>query len=181
MHCLFLNFHIPIRSHIYVLKFQPIVITTSMHFRNFLLLLTLPFLAQAMVPLAPLQPMRPNRLHLLRMKIDYGTGYDPRNRPVIKQTLNGDSIDYTQSLSLSQKSQQAHAAPMPLEKSIALAGNAVQTLEVPNRTTDTRVIHDGVIMLKLCLDVSNSGLASQVVQGIRYCSSGYDPQKRMRT
>tara|TARA_Y100000389_G_scaffold15396_1_gene13664 strand:+ start:68652 stop:69296 length:645 start_codon:yes stop_codon:yes gene_type:complete len=178
---LFLNFHITVQPHIYVLKFQLIVTTSEMHFKTLFLLLTLPLLAQAMLPLVFMQPLRPNRLDLLRMKIDYGTGYDPRNRPGIQQIANSESIGYTQSLSLAQTPQQADAAPMPLEKSIALASNAVQTMEVPNHTTDTRVIHDGVIMLKLCVDVSNSGLTSKVVQGIRYCSSGYDPKNRLET
>lgn len=100
------------------------------------------------------------------MKIDYGVGYDPRNRPIQIHESN------------------LHDVAMPAEP--APDQNAASHPRENHESSHT-VLHYGVIMLKVCIDSSSPGepqnqpAASQSTLDdarIVYASSGYDPRAR---
>lgn len=100
------------------------------------------------------------------MKIDYGMGYDPRNRPSQIQDSNLNDV------------------AMPVEPSPDQ--NAASYPHQDHESTHT-VLHYGVIMLKVCIDSSspeepqNQPAASESTlhdSNIVYASSGYDPKTR---
>ena len=100
------------------------------------------------------------------MKIDYGVGYDPRNRPLRIQDSN---LNYM---------------AMPAEPSPDQ--NAASHPHQDHESTHT-VLHYGVIMLQVCIDSNspekpqNQSTASESTlnyPNIVYASSGYDPRAR---
>ena len=110
--------------------------------------------------------LRPFSHHRWSMKIDYGVGYDPRNRPLRVQESN------------------LHDMAMPAEPSPDQ--NAASHPRQDHESSHT-VLHYGVIMLKVCIDSNSPGepqnqpAASQSTlddANIRYASSGYDPRAR---
>ena len=139
-----------------------------------LLLLSLFFqLSAALISTMPLQ--RPaaygqykQSLLPLRMRIDYGQGYDPRNRPKLRTITesyeNNQVLDYKHSLSLPELTQKVINEPTVFNEKIC-------------QTPESRVIHDGVILLKISLDLSKNE-ETKIMSNIRYCSSGYDPATR---
>lgn len=100
------------------------------------------------------------------MKIDYGVGYDPRNRPFQIHESNLDDVAMP-----AKPSPDQNAASHPRQ----------------DHESSHIVLHHGVIMLKVCIDSSsaaepqNQPTASQSTlnyPNIVYASSGYDPRAR---
>tara|TARA_Y100000356_G_scaffold134134_1_gene142703 strand:+ start:6115 stop:6420 length:306 start_codon:yes stop_codon:yes gene_type:complete len=100
------------------------------------------------------------------MKIDYGVGYDPRNRPLWVQESNLNHMAMP-------------AEPSPDQNAASHSGQ--------DHESSHTVLHYGVIMLKVCIDSNSPGepqnqpAASQSTlnyPNIVYASSGYDPKAR---
>ena len=100
------------------------------------------------------------------MKIDYGVGYDPRNRPFQIHESNFDDVAMP-------------AKPSPDQNAASHSGQ--------DHESSHTVLHYGVIMLKVCIDSNSPGepqnqpAASQSTldyPNIVYASSGYDPKAR---
>ena len=81
-------------------------------------------------------------------RIDYGSGYDPRNRPVT-QTGHG-----------------SHAAATESRYS-----------PLPNSTPETSALCQGVLVLKICLDLSR-GETVESTKPVEYSMSLYEPASR---
>ena len=124
---------------------------------------TLPSITPALRTTSNLSPPSHQRWS---MKIDYGVGYDPRNRPFQIHESNLDDVAMP-----AKPSPDQNAASHPRE----------------NNESSHTVLHYGVIMLKVCIDSNSPGepqnqpAASQSTlnyPNIVYASSGYDPKAR---
>ena len=81
-------------------------------------------------------------------RIDYGSGYDPRNRPVT-QNRHGGHVAATES----------------------------QYSALPNSTPETSALCQGVLVLKICLDLSR-GETMESTKPVEYSMSLYEPARR---
>ena len=100
----------------------------------------------------------------LQMKIDYGVGYDPRNRP--SRRLEVEDVPVQSSMPTLEMPTQA----MPK-----------QTMEKPSNTA----LHYGVVVLKVCLEGKTVGTVETEMVPMRrdldYATSAYDPKNRKYT
>jgi len=104
------------------------------------------------------------------MKIDYGVGYDPRNRPL--------RIEDTSPLRIEDTSPDQVVIPVEPNTDHNTASHSHQDHE-PTHT----VLHYGVIMLKVCVDGNSNDQPAPAESthnqpNIVYASSGYDPRSR---
>jgi hypothetical protein len=81
-------------------------------------------------------------------RIDYGSGYDPRNRPVPQNRHGG------------------HAAATESQYS-----------PLPNSTPEASALCQGVLVLKICLDLSRDDTVEST-KPIEYSMSLYEPARR---
>ena len=120
-----------------------------------ILLSSLP--AQAFTPTLSLRRGSP-----LQMKIDYGVGYDPRNRP--SRRLEVEDVPVQTTMPTLEMPTQA----MP-----------TQTMEKPPSNT---ALHYGVLVLKVCLEGKTVGTVETemmpVTRDLDYATSAYDPKNR---
>ena len=129
-------------------------------------LLLLAISVQAFTPHMGLQMT----LHPPRTRIDYGLGYDPKNRPSCQLSeLSSPSLSgYTNSLSSMNTSPPTPDKPLPssplhygvLVLKVCLEGKTVETEMVPAKTTD--------MASETTPDTST----------LRYATSAYDPKDR---
>ena len=105
-----------------------------------------------------------------RARIDYGTGYDPKNRPQV--ALRAPSYLDNVALDIQENTAEPHALPR-------FEPHAMHPPE-----SNTKALHDAVIVLKISLDaysrqdVNVPAQAAPREDRITYSSSGYDPQSR---
>ena len=114
-------------------------------------------------------------LHSPRTRIDYGLGYDPKNRP--SRHLSGSSLSgYTNSME--NMSPPTHTQDMP----------------PPSSPLHSSPLHYGVLVLKVCLEgqtvetemvpAKTTDMVSQTTDMVpdtstlRYATSAYDPKNR---
>ena len=129
-------------------------------------LLLLAISVQAFTPHMTLQMS----LHPPRTRIDYGLGYDPKNRPSrqLSELSSPSLTTYTNSLSSKNTSPPIPDKPLPssplhygvLVLKVCLEGKTVETEMVPAKTTD---------------------MASETTPDtspLRYATSAYDPRDR---
>ncbi|MGB1607196.1 MAG: hypothetical protein ACPIOQ_81475, partial [Promethearchaeia archaeon] len=83
-----------------------------------------------------------------RPRIDYGLGYDPRNRPVT-QTGHGGHV----------------------------AAKESRYASLPNSTPETSALCQGMLVLKICLDLSR-GDTVEYAKPVEYSMSLYEPARR---
>ena len=118
-----------------------------------ILLSSLP--AQAFTPTLSLRRGSP-----LQMKIDYGVGYDPRNRP----------------------SRRLEVEDVPVQTTMPTPAMPTQAVEKPPGNT---ALHYGVVVLKVCLEGKTVGTVETEMVPVRrdldYATSAYDPKTRKYT
>ena len=94
------------------------------------------------------------------MKIDYGVGYDPRNRPSRRLEVEDVPVQTT----------------MPTLEMPAMPTQAVE--KPPGNTA----LHYGVVVLKVCLEGKTVGTVETEMVPVRrdldYATSAYDPKNR---
>ena len=103
----------------------------------------------------------------LQMKIDYGVGYDPRNRPSRRLEVEDVPVQTTMP-TLEMPTQAMPTQAMP-----------TQTMEKPPSNT---ALHYGVVVLKVCLEGKTVGTVETEMVPVRrdldYATSAYDPKNR---
>ena len=107
-------------------------------------------------------------LHSPRTRIDYGLGYDPKNRPSrqLSELSSPSLTTYTNSLSSKNTSPPTPDKPLPssplhygvLVLKVCLEGKTVETEMVPAKTTASETTPD--------------------TSPLRYATSAYDPRDR---
>ena len=132
-------------------------------------LLLLAISVQAFTPHMALQMA----LHPPRTRIDYGIGYNPKNRPSRQLSeLSGPSLPaHTNSVSSKNNSPPTPDNPLPssplhygvLVLKVCLEGKTVETNLVSAKTTD------------MALETTNTVPATST---LRYATSAYDPKSR---
>ena len=132
-------------------------------------LLLLAISVQAFTPHMSLQMA----LHPPRTRIDYGIGYDPKNRPSrqLSELSSPSLTTYTNSLSSMNTSPPTPDEPLPssplhygvLVLKVCLEGKTVETNLVPAKTTD------------MALETTDTVPATST---LRYITSAYDPKSR---
>ncbi|MAT10852.1 MAG: hypothetical protein CMM02_07575 [Rhodopirellula sp.] len=132
-------------------------------------LLLLAISVQAFTPHMALQMA----LHPPRTRIDYGIGYNPKNRPSRQLSeLSGPSLPaHTNSVSSKNNSPPTPDNPLPssplhygvLVLKVCLEGKTVETEMVPTKMTD------------MALETTDTVPATST---LRYATSAYDPKSR---
>ena len=101
----------------------------------------------------------------LQMKIDYGVGYDPRNRPSRRLEVEDVPVKAT----------------MP---TLEMPAQAMPTQAV-ERPPGNTALHYGVVVLKVCLEGKTVGTVETEMVPVRrdldYATSAYDPKTRKYT
>lgn len=109
-----------------------------------------------------------------RARIDYGTGYDPKKRPQVALR----APMYLDNVALDTQEKHVESVPLP-----RFDPNPIHPRK-ESSGSNTKAVHDAVIVLKISLDAyprQEVHVPSQPIprEGrITYSSSGYDPHSR---
>lgn len=112
----------------------------------------------------------------LQMKIDYGVGYDPRNRPRLAESQES-MFENKKNVDVAPIFEQETFAPSRSE-SWKSSGSLLSVEDDEVKQKQTSVLHNAVIVLKVCLGETVYP-EKETKTKIEYYASGYDPKNRV--